>query len=225
MQRSCDEILQKGNASVEINLIDSNARPVPFYINGTLVEHSDAGKGVAGIGIDISYRKQLEEELRTLASTDALTGTFNRLKMEETLEHELQRSSRYQEPVSIAMFDIDHFKRVNDTFGHETGDEVLKAVAATTREQLRSVDLLSRWGGEEFMIISSKTSLEEMHTLAERVRTAIQKKTGKNAVSITASFGIGQFKSGETHKAFLKRVDDALYQAKSAGRNRVQRAG
>jgi diguanylate cyclase (GGDEF)-like protein len=142
--------------------------------------------------------------------------------MEESLEHELKRSGRYHSPVSIAMFDIDHFKKVNDTFGHDIGDEVLKAVASIAKEQLREVDILSRWGGEEFMIISAETTLEQMHKLTERIRLAIENYQGIEGVQVTASFGIGEFRHDETQKQLLKRVDDALYLAKASGRNQLK---
>lgn len=142
--------------------------------------------------------------------------------MEEVLEQELRRSRRYRSVVSIAMFDIDHFKKVNDTYGHDAGDEVLKRVADITKEQLREIDFLSRWGGEEFMVISAETTLEEMQHLAERVRDAIEKHQGFDNIRVTARFGIGQYRHEESQKQFLKRVDDALYQAKDGGRNQVK---
>lgn len=222
MEKTCNTILEQGSASVEIDLTDRGGKQLPFYITGTLIEHIDTGKGIVGIGIDISYRKQLERELLERATTDVLTGAFNRLKMEETLEYELNRSRRYQIPLSMAMFDIDHFKHVNDTYGHDAGDEVLKAFTAAARHQLRDVDMLSRWGGEEFMIISAATTLDEMYNIAERVRLAIESKTMMPEIGVTASFGIGQYKQGETQKEFVKRVDDALYLAKAAGRNQVK---
>jgi diguanylate cyclase (GGDEF)-like protein len=224
MEDACDRVIEQGSASAELDLRDGAGKALPFYVTHTLIEHVDAGRGIVGIGIDISYRKQLERELLERATTDALTGAFNRLKMEETLEHELSRCNRYNISLSVAMIDIDHFKQVNDTYGHDTGDEVLKAFTEVTRGQLRDVDILSRWGGEEFMIVSTDTTLDEMYTLAERVRNTIQAKPAVSGVGITASFGVGQYTPGETQKAFLKRVDDALYRAKSSGRNRVKLA-
>lgn len=222
LENTCDTIIKQGSASVELDFVDSEGQSIPFYITGTLIEHSDTGRAVVGIGIDISYRKKLEQELQQRATTDPLTGASNRLKMEESLEHELNRSERYHSPLSIAMFDIDHFKKVNDTFGHDVGDDVLKAVAGIAKEQLREVDILSRWGGEEFMIISAETTLEQMHKLTERIRLAIENYHGVDGVKVTASFGIGEFQHGETQKQLLKRVDDALYLAKASGRNQLK---
>ncbi len=222
MERTCKDIIEYGNSSVEVSLRTREGREIPFYINGTRIESADTGTAVVGMGIDISYRHQLEQELRELATTDVLTGVFNRLKMEETLEQELKKSVRYHSPLTLAMFDIDHFKQVNDKYGHEVGDEVLKRVAAVSRQQLREVDLLARWGGEEFMVVAGVTTLEEMAVIAERMRVAIARESIEPVGTVTASFGVGQFKQGETQKDLLKRVDDALYQAKKAGRNRVE---
>lgn len=224
MERACKDIVEFGNASVEVTLTTRDGRAIPFHINGTRIESADAGVAVVGMGIDISYRKQLERELRARATTDALTGVFNRLKMEETLEQELKKSVRYDAPLAIAMFDIDHFKQVNDSHGHDVGDEVLKRVAAVGRKQLREVDLLARWGGEEFMVVAPLTTVEEMDIIAERMRQALARETIEPVGQVSASFGVGQFRPGETQKDLLKRVDDALYRAKKAGRNRVERA-
>jgi diguanylate cyclase (GGDEF)-like protein len=224
MRKTCDRILSHGGAEAEIELLDKNGNCIPFYLTGTLIEHTEQGRSIAGIGIDIRYRKQLEQELVKRASTDVLTGTFNRLKMEETLEHEISRCGRYQSALSIAMLDIDYFKKVNDTYGHATGDEVLKAVAMITQQQLRDVDFLARWGGEEFMIISAETTLDQIHYLAERVRQAIAEQPCAKGIRVTASFGIGQYEPGESQKELLKRVDDALYLAKKRGRNQVRLA-
>lgn len=222
MEETRRKVFAQGSASVEIELLDKSGKQLPFYITSTLIEYAEAGLGIVGIGMDISYRKQLEMELVARATTDVLTGAFNRLKMEETLEHELNRGNRYKIPVSVAMFDIDHFKQINDTYGHDAGDEVLKAVTTTARSQLRDVDTLARWGGEEFMVVSTETSLEEMAHLAERIRSSLANNPAIPGASITASFGVGEYMLGETQKAFLKRVDDALYQAKSSGRNQVK---
>lgn len=217
-----DKILQQGSASMEMDFVDHKCQAIPFYITGTLMNHHDTGRTIVNIGIDLSYRKQLEQELRKLATTDALTGAYNRLKMEEVLEQELRRSDRHRSAVSIAMLDIDHFKKVNDTYGHDTGDKVLKAVAAIAKAQLRNIDFLARWGGEEFMIISADTTLAQMQSLAERVRSAIEQYHGNEGIRVTASLGIGQYRQNENQKQFLKRVDDALYKAKDAGRNQVR---
>jgi diguanylate cyclase (GGDEF)-like protein/PAS domain S-box-containing protein len=221
MQQSCREIIDYGTASLEVGLATRAGETIPFFINGIRIENSDGGTAIVGIGIDISYRLKLEQELRNRATTDTLTGAYNRLRMEEELEQEIRKSTRYKTPFAIAMFDIDHFKQVNDNHGHDIGDEVLKQIVGITRQQLREVDLLARWGGEEFMIIASSTTLDDIHKLAERVRHAIAAVPLEPVGQITVSFGVGEYRPGEQQKDLLKRVDDMLYQAKKSGRNRV----
>jgi len=221
MQQGCKAIIENGTASLEAGLVSRSGRTIPFYIQGMRIEASDTGPAIVGIGIDISYRLQLEQELRARATTDTLTGACNRLRMEEALEQEVKKSQRYKIPFAIAMFDIDHFKQVNDNFGHDIGDTVLRQVVDITRQQLREVDMLARWGGEEFMIIASSTTLKEIHSLAERVRSAIASHPIDAVGNITVSFGVGEYRQGERQMDLLKRVDDMLYQAKASGRNRV----
>ena len=214
-----------GAASVEVNLLKSDGSGIPFFINGVRIDGSETGASVVGTGIDISYRHQLERDLRALATTDAMTGAFNRRKMAEEIEHEIQKYLRNPTPLSIAMLDIDHFKRVNDTFGHNAGDIVLKQVVNLARQQLRDTDMLARWGGEEFMIMSGSTDLHGMHVLAERIRVAIAEHHFKHVGNVTASLGIAEYHPGERQENLLKRIDDALYLAKKSGRNQVQIAG
>jgi len=221
MERSCTDILELGKDSMEVSLVSCGGLPIPFHINGIRIDGGEAGTTIVGLGIDISYRKRLEAELRLQATTDALTGIANRLKIEQVLAEEIRKTSRYGSTFSIGMFDLDLFKRVNDTYGHDTGDEVLKHVATTVRMSLRDVDLLARWGGEEFMIIASRAALEDMVFLMERVRGAIAGAPFEGVGRITISAGVAEYKPGESCKDFLKRADDALYQAKEAGRNRV----
>ncbi len=225
MQSACTEIMLNGSASLETALQARDGRVIPFYIHSARIGSREGARTIVGIGIDMSYRQRLEQELREQATTDPLTGAFNRLKMEETMERELRRCDRFGTPFSIAMFDIDHFKRVNDTYGHDAGDEVLRAVTEITWQQLREVDTLARWGGEEFAILAESTGLEGVAVLAERVRKAIAESPILQLETLTVSFGVGQYLPGEARKDFLKRVDDALYLAKKKGRDRVQLAG
>ncbi|WP_163865393.1 diguanylate cyclase [Myxococcus eversor] len=172
------------------------------------------------------------EELLALSRTDALTGLFNRRCFEERLGDEFARSRRYQSPLSLVMLDIDHFKRINDTFGHPFGDQVLKAVAQTTRSRLREVDVLARYGGEEFIALLPETGTADALRVCERVREAIAELRvehvgvdGKRQeVRLTASLGVATVPSAdlESSEALLRAADAALYGAKGAGRNRVQ---
>jgi len=162
--------------------------------------------------------KNLEE----LASTDRLTGAWNRRHFETALEAEVHRALRFGHPLSVVMFDIDHFKRVNDEFGHQAGDRVLTEFAACIRSGLRKSDSLTRWGGEEFIVLMPNTPLAAARIAAERFRKRVDAQTFNAVGSLTASFGVAQFIADETVEDLLARVDGAVYRAKNDGRNRVE---
>ena len=172
--------------------------------------------------IDISDRKRMEQELEKLAVTDSLTQAYNRTKFEEVIKREMERARRHGMPLSLAMFDVDHFKEVNDTYGHDAGDYVLKTLTQIARKNIRDIDYVVRWGGEEFIVIALDTDSEGAHVLAEKIRKAIEKYTFDEVGRITVSFGITQFKKDDTEDTFVKRTDDAMYHAKEKGRNRVE---
>lgn len=161
--------------------------------------------------------KALEE----LATSDQLTGLNNRRSLEAKLDAEIERSNRYHEALSIIMFDIDHFKHVNDTWGHAVGDEVLKQMSRIASALVRGPDDLFRWGGEEFLIVAPHTDLQGALVLAEKIRLAIESDTFPTAGKLTASFGVAELRPAEDREDCFKRVDQALYRAKNAGRNRV----
>ncbi len=212
-----------GSSSIETALSTQEGNSIPFLINGVRIEGFETDASILGTGIDISYRYQLERELRERATTDTLTGVFNRRKMEEEIEQEIQKHARHSAPpISMAIFDIDRFKHVNDTFGHDAGDIVLKQVVDLVRQQLRDADMLARWGGEEFVILSSETALKEMYIVAERIRTTVETHPVAHVGRVTISLGIGEYRPGETQQSLLKRIDDALYLAKQSGRNQTR---
>lgn len=179
---------------------------------------------VSGLNLDITIRKETERELERLATLDDLTGAYNRRSADSFLKNEINQVQRYGQPLSVVLFDIDHFKVVNDSYGHEQGDTVLKAVVDAASEHLRDADLLSRWGGEEFLVLAPQTDLDGATRLAERMRLAVDQATARGEVHVTASFGVAQYRPGEMASRLLKRADDALYRAKEAGRNRVENA-
>ena len=160
-----------------------------------------------------------------LASTDELTGLRNRRAMRKRLEEEYERSNRLGESLCIIMLDVDYFKRINDTWGHPCGDYVLKWVASRMNDMVRSYDMVSRIGGEEFLIIAPGTTLEEAVILADRLRMTIETETihhDETEISITLSAGVALMSKEDSNvEDLIKRADDALYQAKEAGRNRV----
>jgi diguanylate cyclase (GGDEF)-like protein len=175
------------------------------------------------------YEKRLRAEGRAeamtrLAITDPLTHVMNRRGITVALLDAMAQAERYDTPLTVAMADIDHFKAVNDNYGHETGDRALAEVAAVLTEQLRMPDKVGRYGGEEFLIVLPHTALAQGRKIAERVRAAVAKAAiefdGKR-LSLTVSIGVTQFHKGEDLEQLLSRADQALYEAKNAGRNRV----
>jgi diguanylate cyclase (GGDEF)-like protein len=160
-------------------------------------------------------------ELQRLAATDRLTGIWNRLHFDEAAVTEIERAARYGEPLSLVLFDIDHFKAINDTRGHLVGDQVLVELTQRVRQHLRTGDLLARWGGEEFVVLLSHTRGEDAAKLAEKLRGLIAGEPFPEVGRVTSSFGVAEFRPHETSDLWLTRVDDALYAAKAGGRNRV----
>lgn len=184
---------------------------------------NDAGEitSFVSAGKDITQRIKMQNNLELLASTDKLTGIYNRHKFEELFKIELERVSRYKNPLALIMLDIDHFKDVNDTYGHDIGDKVLKNVVAIAKKNIRSTDIFARWGGEEFLILCPETDTLSAQTLAEKLRKSIETTIFDAVGSITCSFGVSVYADKESGESLIKRVDSALYQAKHEGRNRV----
>ncbi len=168
--------------------------------------------------------RTLAETMTQLANTDALIQIANRRKLDEIIVREINRTTRYSQSLSVIMFDIDKFKQVNDTYGHDIGDSVLKEVARTVQGLLRTTDILGRWGGEEFLVVAPQTDSAQACRLAERLRQVIALCPFERVGSITASFGIAQYRSQESQEDWLKRADNALYTAKQGGRNQVAAA-
>jgi len=172
--------------------------------------------------------RQLEEVLlkvETLAITDPLTGLFNRRHFETTIEKEFNRTIRYQSPVSCLMIDIDHFKSINDEYGHRTGDLVLKEMAGIIKNCLRKVDTVARWGGEEFILLLPGTKKEDALRAALRILTAISSHNFSGIQrQITVSIGIASvpWSSIDTAEKLIDTADLALYEAKSKGRSRIE---
>jgi len=177
---------------------------------------------------DITERKNMEEELRRLATTDPLTGVNNRRRYGEISERELTRCKRYKHPLCVLMLDADHFKAVNDTYGHDAGDRVLQALARACVAELRDVDVLGRYGGEEFTVTLPDTPLETALEAAERLRIALSKTKVKlddgQEILFTVSIGASNLNDDESLVDLLNRADAALYAAKEGGRNRVESA-
>lgn len=175
-------------------------------------------------------RAELEKSLaiiKEMSIRDDLTGVYNRRHLMELLEHEYHRISRGGAHFSVAMLDIDHFKSVNDTYGHLTGDEVLKAASDVIRKSFRSADFCGRYGGEEFLLVMTQTNINGALLCAERIRSTIEQSRfpslGPN-FKVTVSLGVTEFTGKEDIPTMIARADKALYHAKESGRNRVEYA-
>lgn len=161
------------------------------------------------------------KELERLSTTDKLTGTCNRLRLEEVLENECERSKRYGETLSIILADVDDFKDVNDLHGHQRGDQVLREVAACLCSNLRKSDTAGRWGGEEFLIVCPETGCKGAFSLAEKLRERVQDMDLREVSGVTCSFGVVQIRENESPDSLMSRVDRLLYKAKDQGKNKV----
>jgi diguanylate cyclase (GGDEF)-like protein len=178
--------------------------------------------------LNVKLQAALTRE-KQLAQTDALTGISNRRHLYELAEHEFNLAMRYEKPLSAIMVDIDHFKKVNDTFGHMVGDQLLQLVTQAACAELRSSDLIGRYGGEEFVLILPMTNAQQAHSLAERIRLrveALRQATTKGDASVTLSIGIVEIVHGaqtaQSIEDLIRHADQAMYAAKQAGRNRTE---
>lgn len=180
--------------------------------------------GIIGSTTDISGRKRKEHELTKLANTDVLTSVLNRRAFMERLDAEISRSRNDKVPMSVLMLDIDHFKKINDTYGHPCGDQAIMALTKACESSTRCTDMVGRLGGEEFAMILPETPLTSGVSFAERLRGIVEKTqidSLPNYVRITVSIGVTPLGRNDTADSILKRADNALYKAKNSGRNKV----
>lgn len=196
------------------------------YKNGLEQIVEERTKKLAEINVlltqEIAERKEVEKKLQDLAITDSLTQLYNRRKFDELLDFEIEKDKRYQLGVSLIYCDIDNFKAINDTYGHEAGDEVLIKFSKLMKELLRESDIVARWGGEEFIILIPNKTAEVARTIAEKMRKALEDLAFPNIGTVTASFGVTHYINQDTKHTMFRRVDEALYSAKANGRNRVE---
>lgn len=180
---------------------------------------------LGALGAFIYYYEHTKNEaiqqVYLLSFLDELTQIANRKMFNKVLFVEKARSERYNQALSLLMLDIDHFKQVNDRFGHVKGDKVLVEFADLLKESIRECDSLFRWGGEEFIIILPSQSIQNADSTARRLKTIIEKHSFKDVGTITSSFGVAKFEKDEPVEEFIKRLDKALYEAKAQGRNQV----
>lgn len=204
--------VRRNGQQMKINLIITGVRDSSGVLNGYL-----------GIATDITRRKEAELELRRLSVTDALTGVHNRRYFKEQLEQSMARSSRSGEPLSLVMFDLDHFKDINDRFGHEAGDTVLVALCQRVAQRLRKVDVFCRLGGEELVVLCPGSTVEQAMQLAEALWEALRSQPVEGIGVVTASFGVAGWRAGESADDLMRKVDRAVYRAKRLGRDRLER--
>ena len=213
------------NKTGQADIILYNQRFLALYAS-TLYGADDGIRGHAVVLRDMTQEKRLEQKLRELSNTDALTGLSNRRALDDNLAAEFSLAREQGRPLSILMFDVDHFKKFNDNYGHDQGDRVLKAFALTIRACVRDIlDIPCRYGGEEFMVIARETSQDGGLTLAERIREAVEAMR-VDGLQVTVSIGVaGVHESGAaTPGKLIELADAALYRAKEGGRNRVEMA-
>jgi len=227
-----DELMRPGRESLEVTLSGRT-----YDVTGSVLDISDPESHIVLVFRDVTTRRETERALRNaqhqlerLAHTDPLTGLHNRRYFMLRLREEIERSSRHDKCLSVLLFDLDHFKQVNDRYGHEAGDQVLQAVAIAAAKITRVSDVVARIGGEEFALLLPETHREGAMNLAGRLRGAVAAAKIRTAegrsVSVTASVGVATVhRVPKEPREVLKLADDALYQAKRAGRNAVRCAG
>jgi diguanylate cyclase (GGDEF)-like protein len=199
----------------EGNIIHVDVRATPIF--------DDSGENIIQIiesHRDITETVEMEKQLQHIAETDRLTQIYNRMKFDDELKNQIAWASLTNNQFGLIMFDLDHFKKVNDTYGHDMGDQVLKNTVDLLHERIRKSDILARWGGEEFMIIAPLIDTNELRSLVESLRNAIQQYQHQKVGMVTASFGASVVRPTDNIHSLLKRVDSALYQSKQKGRNR-----
>ncbi|MGD8783448.1 MAG: diguanylate cyclase [Thioalkalispiraceae bacterium] len=218
----------RNGKGIRTELLKYNKQGQGYWMDINLIPLMDKNGEVthfASIERDLTRYKRMETQLINLALFDSLTGALSRPAFMEQSTKELSRSMRFHRPLSVMMIDIDHFKAINDNYGHAAGDNVLQIFVEAIQEVIRSTDFLGRVGGEEFALLLPDTSAPAAAHLAERIRERITRYpylAGDMLIEVTASLGVAEFQSEDRDiKTLLNRADEALYQAKQSGRNRV----
>ena len=204
------------NEELEIESADGTRRTI---LNSAL-PIPDADGRVAGaimVHHDITERKRFEDQLRGMADRDPLTNAYNRRSLYDFLEGEIHRLRRHGGSLSVIMFDVDHFKDINDDHGHLVGDRVLVAITELVREELRGLDRLARYSGEEFLVIAPNTTGQRALTLAGRLRARIGSASFDTVARVTCSFGVCEYNGDDDADALVRRADDLMYRARRAG--------
>ncbi len=223
-KRLLDRVREEGHVTgVEAELRTTSHRQFPALLSAQQLTF-EGEPALLVAAIDITHQKAVESRLREMAMKDPLTDCLNRRQFFETAASEIERADRYHHQVAVAMVDADRFKDINDHFGHETGDQVLRSLADLCRATLRKTDALGRLGGEEFAILFVETGLPEVEAVTKRVVAAVANlviERGGARVPVAISAGVAERTEGEGLESLLRRADAALYRSKEAGRNRV----
>jgi diguanylate cyclase (GGDEF)-like protein/PAS domain S-box-containing protein len=213
---------------VRVEILNYTKTGAEYWLDLSIVPLREAGAVThfAAIGRELAQSKQPEEQLFQLATTDALTGTHNRRYFFERARTEFMRAARLGRPLTVVTFDIDNFRIINDTHGHDAGDKVLVRMVETARTVLRQIDIFGRIGGEEFALALPEAQLPEAISVAERLRAAMARtpvNLGVKSLTVTASFGVAERRAGDNAvEALFTRADRALAAAKAGGRNTVR---
>jgi diguanylate cyclase (GGDEF)-like protein len=197
-------------------------KPVRRFIRwSTRPVDVDGGVGHLVVLTDVTSEMELVREREQLARTDMVTSLVNRRGAEEMLEREASRAQRFGSRVSVVLFDLDHFKQVNDRHGHGAGDEALRAAAQALSAAMRGIDLAARWGGDELLVVLPNTGVDGARSFAERVRAAVEQLDPRILYGVTLSSGVAELAQGESWEDAVRRAGGKLHEAKQAGRNRV----
>ena len=209
---------------IEVCVKGEGGRKIPIRLSAALILNNRHEIGSVGFFHDLTERKKMEEELRKRSITDSLTNLYNRRHFHATLLDEMGRCVRYERPLSLAIFDLDHFKPFNDTYGHQEGDNILRFVAECIASVFRSTDNTFRIGGDEFAVLLVETDLENAGRVMDRFRAVFAERwprkmayMGRKLRSVTMSIGLAQLAEGERADKFQMRADLAMYEAKNAG--------
>ena len=211
---ACIHLLVAGLAFPNINLLVQVYFASAFYIAVLYLVSRIKELYISEHGI--------ADHMSKLAMIDSLTQVDNRRLLTQLLKEEVVRAERHHLPLSILLFDLDRFKNINDSFGHNIGDEVLQEVAGQLRQAIRTSDPFGRWGGDEFLVLATNTDGQQAVELAERLREVLENCQFSMGGKVTASFGITTYQSGDSPETLIRRADMGLYKAKSGGRNRVE---
>jgi diguanylate cyclase (GGDEF)-like protein len=196
----------------------ADGRTAMYSIATDISDIKEMQNNLAEAHAELAFKNQ---QLESLSVTDRLTGLFNRRKFDEVLAQECERALRTELPLTLLLADIDHFKSVNDRYGHQVGDQILVEFARLLQQGVRRIDTVARWGGEEFMVLCPATAMADACALAESIRSDIGRYDFPRVGGKTCSFGVVEYRQGEEPQEFIRRVDQALYCAKNDGRNQV----